>query len=189
MKNLSMKRSVISFLLLFCVSAAVAQAKFVKGYLVNDKGDTLRGEVKYNPKKEQDCYNKVYFKDASGAIKNYKPKKAKAYGFEEQHFVAMDFEGEMKYYRVLAVGEINLYRMAYEEIRMNQPILGGGYYLAHKGENAKLTEVKEERFKKQMTEWMKDNTEFLADYEDSRDFNAGNAAEVIRKYNAWKAAQ
>lgn len=188
MKNLSVK-SVISFLLLCCVSSGLAQAKFVKGYLVNDKGDTLQGEVKYNPKKEQDCYNKVYFKDATGAIKNYKPKKAKAYGFDDQNFVAMDFEGELKFYRVLAAGEINLYRMAYEEIRMNQPILGGGYYLGHKGDYTKLTEVKEERFKKQMNDWMKDNPEFLNDYEDTKDFNAENAAAVIRKYNAWKATQ
>lgn len=166
---------------------AQAQITFIKGYLVNEKGDTLRGEVKYNPKKEQDCYNKVFFKDETGAQKNYKPgKKAKAYGFNDQNFVAMEFENEMKFYRVLATGEINLYKMMYEVISMNEPILGGEYFISHKKEETKLTAVKEGKFKKQMTEWMKENPEFIEGYEDEKNLNAENATEVIKKYNAWK---
>lgn len=187
-KNLSMKNFYLAMLVGFSLSSATAQITFVKGYLINDKGDTLRGEIKYNPKKEGDCYSKVYFKDANGVIKNYKPKKAKGYGFNDQHFVSMDFEGEPKFYRVLAGGEINFYRMAYEEIRMNQLVLGGEYFISRKDEPDKLTSVKEGRFKKQMTEWMKDNPEFINEFEESKDFNADNAAEVVRKYNAWKAS-
>jgi hypothetical protein len=187
MENLHMKQLYLALITGLFAFSGVAQNSFVKGYLINDKGDTLRGEVKYNPKKEQDCYNKVYFKDANGVVKNYKPKKAKGYGFNDQNFVAMDFESELKFYRVLVYGEINLYRMAYEEIRMNQEVLGGEYFIAHKDAATKLTSVKEGKFKKQMLEWMKDNPEFINEYND-KDFNAENAAEVIRKYNTWKAA-
>lgn len=163
------------------------KTEFLKGYVVNDKGDTIRGEVKYNPKKEQDCYNKVILKDESGAQKTYKPKKAKAYGFNGQHFVGMEFENELRYYRVMATGELNVYKMMYEMISMNQPVIGSVYFISHKGDK-ELKEIKEGKFKKQMADYMKDNTDFLDNYEDGKDFNAESAIEVINQYNAWKAS-
>src|SRR3954467_4216646 len=91
--------------LLFCQMAS-SQSVFVKGYMLNEKGDTLWGEVKTNPKKEHEVYNKFTFKDAMGAQKNCKPNKVKAYGFSGQHFVSMDSDGEPKYFQALARGEI-----------------------------------------------------------------------------------
>ena len=186
------KRLLFLFILFISVSAgaqkvAAPKIVFLKGYLVNDKGDTIRGEVKYNPKKEQDCYTKVFFKDEAGVQKNYKPKKAKAYGFEDKDFVAMDFENELKYYRVMTAGDINLYKMMYEMISMNQPVIGAIYFISRK-DDKDLTEVKEGKFKKQMSDWMKDNTDFINNFEDSKDFNAESATEVIKQYNAWKAS-
>ncbi len=167
--------------------APAPKPEFYKGYVVTDKGDTIRGEVKYNPKKEQDCYSKVAFKDENGVMKNYKPKKAVAYGFNGQHYVAMEFDGEMKYYQVLSSGELMLYKMMYEMISMNQLVMGSVYYIAHKGDKS-LKEVKESKFKKQMAEYMKDNPEILEGYDDGKDFNAESAIEVVRQYNTWKAS-
>lgn len=186
-----MKYFVSALIVCFLIFNATAQKiSFEKGYIVNEKGDTLRGEVKFNPKKEQDCYNKVFFKDEAGIQKNYKPgKKATAYGFKDQHFIAMDFENEPKFYKILATGEINFYKMLVEEISMNQPVLGGDYFIAHKKDIKDLTAVREGKFKKQMSEWMKDNTEFISDYEDEKTFNEETATEAVKKYNAWKASQ
>ncbi|MES2679286.1 MAG: hypothetical protein V4635_05345 [Bacteroidota bacterium] len=177
------------FMSLNAFYATAQKVTFEKGYVVNDKGDTLRGEIKFNPKKEQDCYSKVVFKDESGALKNYKPNKAKAYGFNDQRYVAMEFEGEPKFLRVLAEGEINLYKMMFEDISMNKEVVAGEYFVSHKADDKKRTAVKEGKFKKQMTELMKDNTEFINNYEDEKTFNEANAAEVIKKYNAWKAGK
>ena len=179
--------------LCFCLFAFFSlgqKTTFESGYLVTDTGDTLRGEVKYNKKKEQDCYNKVFFKDASGVQKNYKPsKKITAYGFNDQHFVVMDFENEPKFYKVLARGEINLYKMMFEEISMNQPVLGGEYFVVLQSDEKTLLPVKEGRFKRQMFDLMKDNTEFIKDYIDEKSLNENQAAEVIKKYNHWRASQ
>lgn len=182
----------LAVLMLLFSFGAIAQKNapkivFLKGYMVNEKGDTLKGEVKFNPKKEQDCYNKVFFKDATGVQKNYKPKKIKAYGFEDQHFVAMEFENELKYYRVLTSGDIYFYKIMYEMISMNQPVIGSVYYISHKNDK-NLKEVKEGKFKKQMADWMKDNPEFLNNYDEDKEFNAESAAEVIKQYNGWKAS-
>jgi len=186
-----MKSCLIAIIFYLSTIYSIAQkATLEKGYIVNEKGDTIKGEVKYNPKKEQDCYSKVFFKDEAGVQKNHKPgKKVKAYGFKDEHYIAMDFENEPKFYRVLAMGEINFYKMMFEEISMNQPVLGGDYFIAHKADEKSLTAVREGKFKKQMLEWMKDNTEFIADYQDEKNLNEESAIIVIKKYNAWKANQ
>ena len=177
----------ILLIILITPLIAKSQVTFVKGYMINDKGDTLKGEVKFNPKKEYDCYNKVFFKeDVSGIQKSYKPKKVKGYGFNGQHYVSMEFEGEPKFYRVYASGNINMYRMMYEVILMNKPALGGGFFIC-KSDEKNLTQVKEAKFKKQLSEWMKDNTEFINTYEDEKTFNIERATEVINQYNTWKA--
>lgn len=162
---------------------------FERGYVVNQKGDTVRGEIKYNSDKEQDCYSKAILKDGTGALKTYNAKKAKAYGFSDQVYIAMDFEGEPRFYRVLTKGEIIFYKMMIDEIRMNQVVLGGAYFVAHGNDEKNLTNVKEGKFKKQMLDWMKDNTEFVSSYEDEKKFNETKALELVKNYNAWKAGQ
>ncbi len=56
-----MKNTFIAVLLNLLTYSLTSQIAFVKGYIVNEKGDTVKGEVKINPKKEQDNYSKVFF--------------------------------------------------------------------------------------------------------------------------------
>jgi hypothetical protein len=180
-----------NFLLVVLVSVcalAQSQATFVKGYLVNDKGDTLKGEAKVNPKKEIDNYNKIYFKDESGVQKNYKPNKIKGYGCNNQDFVSMDADGEMKFYCVLATGNINLYKLGYEAMRMNEVVFETEYYIAH-SDGKDLMLVKEGKYKKQLAEWMKDNQEFINSHNEDKKFDPQTITEIITQYNAWKAAK
>lgn len=179
------KKNSFMLAILFLASVATAQITFVKGYLVGEKGDTMQGEVKINPKKEHDNYNKVFFKDASGVQKNYKPNKVKAYGYDNNHFVAISHNDEVKFFKRMTNGAIILYKAAFEVVVMNETSFDFEYYLFKEGDK-KLTEVKEGKFKKQMMEWMKDNTEFVADYKDEKELNVEAAVEAINKYNAWK---
>lgn len=181
-----MKYSLVVLFILFSAIYSQGQVTFVKGYIVNLKGDTLKGEAKINPKKELESYNKVFFKDESGVQKNYKPEKLQAYGYEGHHFVSMDSEGEKKFFKVLSRGTINFYKLGYEGLRMNNIVFEVEYYLSHSGDK-ELELVKEGKFKKQMTEWMKDNTEFINTYGDEKNFNAERALEIISNYNDWKA--
>lgn len=179
------KKNNLIIALLFIAYTTTAQISFVKGYLVAEKGDTIQGEVKMNPKKEHDNYNKVFFKDASGVQKNYKPIKVKAYGFDNNHFVAIEHNDEVKFFKRITNGAITLYKAAFEVVVMNETSWDFEYYLFKEGDK-KLTEVKEGKFKKQMQEWMKDNVEFVADYKDEKKLNVESAVEAINKYNEWK---
>ena len=168
------------------MSASIAQSTLLKGYIVTLKGDTLKGEVKINPKKEIDNYSKVTFKDETGLQKMYKPNKTLAYGFNDEHYIAMDSQDdEKKFYRVLANGEINFYKLGYESMRMNALSFELEYYISKAG-SKDLVLVKESRFKKQVSEMMSDNLEFAEAYGDDKKFDFEKALESITNYNAWK---
>jgi hypothetical protein len=163
----------------------LSQIKFVPGYIINDKGDTLKGEVKFNPKKEHDNYTRVTFKDVSGAQKNHKPAKIKGYGFDNRHFVSVKNNDEDMFFQRLTEGYITFYKAAFEVIVMNETSFDFEYYVVKEGDK-KYTEVKENKFKKQMSDWMKDNPEYITDFKDEKKLNKEAAIEAINRYNDWK---
>lgn len=180
-----MKKIVFLFIAAVYSASLSGQVTFVKGYLINDKGDTLKGEVKINPKKEYDNHNKVFFKDNSGTQKNFKPNKVKGYGFDNNHYVSVNIEDEPKFLKRLTNGSIILYKSAFEVVKMNEVSFDYEYFLFREGDK-KLTEVKEAKFKKQLQEWMSGSAGFANDFKDEKKFNEASAIEVINKYNDWK---
>jgi hypothetical protein len=183
-----MKTILISSALFLSFSVANAQNNFVKGYVLPDKGDTLKGEVRINPKKENEYFAKVFFKDATGVQKNYKPEKTKAYGFDDKRFISMELDGEMKFFQVLVSGPMSLYKSIYESMKMNEVTYQTEYYITSP-EEAKPVVVKESKFKKQITELMKDNAEIAAAYSEEKKFDLEKATELIKSYNAWKSGK
>lgn len=183
-----MKVPLLSSALFLCLSAATAQNNFVKGYVVTEKGDSLSGEVRTNPKKENEYYAKVFFKDPTGMQKNYKPEKTKAYGFEDKRFVSMESDGEMKYFQVLVSGPMSLYKSIFESMKMNEVTYDTEYYITTP-EEKKPVVVKEAKFKKQIAELMKDNPELAASYAEEKKFDLEKATGLIKSYNSWKAGK
>ena len=184
-----MKKLFIVTFVFLCGLTARSQSSMVKGYVVTDKGDTLKGEIKINPKKEIDNYNKATFKDESGMQKIYKPAKTPAYGFNDEHYVAMVAQDdEKKFYKVLTTGNINFYKLGFESMRMNAVSFEVEYYISKTGEKD-LVLIKESKFKKQISEMMSDNLELVESYGDEKKFDFEKALETIKNYNAWKATQ
>lgn len=175
------------FLVFFCTVAQsiLSQQNFVIGYIVGINGDTTKGEVKTNPKKEFDYHNKVIFRDANGVQKTYKPNKVKAYGFEGNNYSAMDVGGEDKYYKIIAIGEISMYKMMFEEVKMNETSYIPEYFLKKTGDK-KMTDVNSKKFKKQLQEMMSGSAGYANDYKGDKDIDEKSAAEVINAYNNRK---
>ena len=167
---------------------AQAQTIYEKGYLVNEKGDTIKGDVKLNLKKEFEVYSKVAFRDEKGIQKTHKPEKVSAYGFKDRNFVKMDYGNELLYYEVLAKGDITFYKLVFEAMYMNQ-IVNETEYFASKTGNKKVLTVKSSKFKKFMSDWMEDNLEFINAYEENKKLDETKAIEIINQYNAWKASK
>jgi len=179
-----MKKTVLTSTMILSFTIAFSQINFVKGYMINMSGDTLKGEIKTNPKKEFDSYNKVFFKDASGVQKNYKPDKVKGYGFDNNHFIASKYEGEPMFYKVLSKGPIMLFEMMYEMQQMNDIIYKTEYYVAKK-DDSEYSKLKESKYKKQLGELMKDNPDILATADDDKKFEIEKVVELVNQYNTW----
>ncbi|MCU0359313.1 MAG: hypothetical protein MUF75_01140 [Bacteroidia bacterium] len=177
-------------LLLLAIMPAYAQTYYEKGYLVNDKGDTIRGEVKLNQKKEFEVYTKVTFRDEKGIQKNYKIEKVKAYGYKDRQFLKMDYGSEEYFYEVLAVGAISYYKIIFEALYAKTVELETEYFIQKAG-SKKVVPMKSSKFKKTMLDWMEDHSEFITAYEEPepKKFDEAKAIEIINQYNAWKANQ
>jgi hypothetical protein len=180
-----MKAILFSLISVSISAFAFSQISFIPGYIVNAKKDTLKGEVKINPKKEHENHLKVFFKDESGAQKNYKPEKTLAYGYGDNHYVSIAEGDEASFYKRLTNGHIILYKTAFEVINKNVSSFDFEYYLYKEGDK-KLTPLKEGKFKKQMHEWMVGSPEIADEFFEEKKFNVESAIEVINKYNEWK---
>jgi hypothetical protein len=180
-----MQKKILLQLICFSGFILKSQITYVKGYLIPLKGDTIKGEIKINPKKEHENYSKVVFKDAEGVQKNYRPERVKAYGFSDQHYVSIKHDDETKFYKRLANGYILFYKVAFEITGVNETTFDYDYFLFKDGDK-KLTNIKQNKFKKQIQEWMSGQPVLADEFHDEKNFNEKRAAEVINKYNEWK---
>jgi hypothetical protein len=179
-----MKKIVLTSALALSFYATFSQITLVKGYMINMTGDTLKGEVKMNPKKEFDNFTRVSFKDASGVQKNYKPDKVKGYGFDNKHFIVSKLDGEPAFYKVLSRGHVMLYEVMVEVQQMNEITTKTEYYFA-KANDTEYTKLKENKFKKQFGEVMKDNPDILNNSDDAKKFEIEKVVELVNQYNDW----
>ncbi len=94
-----MKRHI--FVLLVCSLILIrtntfAQAKYYPGYVIQLTGDTLRGEIKKNTKRDYDNFVKVAYRKSEGNdIKTFGPKKIKGYWVDSTTFVTRMIEEDL----------------------------------------------------------------------------------------------
>lgn len=180
-----MKKLIAIAAIILSFNCLFAQVTFVKGYMITLKGDTVKGEVKINPKRLGDNFTKLFFKDNEGVQKNYKPDKVKGYGYEGKHFIAEKFGDEICFYKILAKGKVTLYEMVYEEYNVSSTYFKSEYYFSQEGDK-EFTRIKQGKFKKQLSDVMKDNTEFIQNAtEDEKKFEIEKVIDIVNQYNAW----
>lgn len=118
-----MKHLVIAFFTVASVSLFAQPGKnkpmkmtpeFSRGYYLNLKGDTVKGEVQNNMDNEYDFYNSFMFK-AKGGTKGAEitPKKAKGYGFDDKNFTILKMDDKEVYIKYLEQGRLNLLEWKY----------------------------------------------------------------------------
>lgn len=169
-------------------SAAVAQGTFVKGYIINLKGDTVKGELKHNPKKEIDLYSKVMLKLSEQDKKFYKPDKIKGYNLNGKVFVSRTLEKELVFMKVISTGAITLYEHQIVWLnKLNEEVVESEYYAEKKGD-ASPVKIKSGKFKKQICEIMSDNKELIKDVEDKK-YEYQNIVDIFEQYNTWAKEQ
>jgi hypothetical protein len=172
----------ISTLLLFLTQA---QSGFVKAYIISLKGDTVWGEARINPKKEHDNFDRVIFKDTKGQQKSYDSDKIRGFGYKDMEYIVMEQDGEDLFYRVMTRGPITMYKQMFPGFRMNKLSWETEYFIETK-DTEKPVLLREAKIKKQLTQYMQDNPEFINAYDEAFGFEVDKVLETIIKYNAWK---
>lgn len=162
-------------------SKAVAQVKYYPGYVIMLNGDTVKGEIKKNLKKEFDNFTKAsYRKRDGGEIKSFAPNKIKEYCVDGTTFVSRNIDGEQVFVKRLSAGTVDLYEAQVEVYQMNEIKVKSDYYM-EKGAG-EFVKVKSGKFKKQIEEIMADNSEIVKALEDKK-YEYENIVELFNAYN------
>jgi hypothetical protein len=176
----SMTVVVVAIVMAFNVKA-FAQAKYFPGYVVMLNGDTLKGEVKKNPKREFDSFAKAaYRKKEGGEIKTFNPTKIKEYCVEGVTFVSRNVDGEQVFVKRLSKGSVNLYESQIEVLQMNDIKVKSDYYMEK--QSGEFVKIKSGKFKKQVVEAMSDNEEIVKALEEKK-YEYENIVELFNAYN------
>ena len=162
-------------------NSTFAQAKYYSGYVILLNGDTLKGEVKKNPKHEYDNFAKAAFRKKEGAeIKTYNPTKIKEYSVDGVTFVSRNVDGEQVFVKRLSKGTVNLYEAQIEVLQMNDIKVKSDYYMEKKA--GEFVKIKSGKFKKQVEEVMSDNQEIVKALDDKK-YEYENIVELFNAYN------
>ncbi len=180
-KNIfSMTLVVVAIVMAFNIKV-FAQAKYFTGYVIMLNGDTLKGEIKKNPKRDFDNFAKAaYRKKDGGEIKTFNPTKIKEYCIESTIFVSHNVDGDQVFLKRLSKGSVNLYESQVEVLQMNDVIVKSDYYMEN--QSGELVKIKSGKFKKQVVEAMSDNLEIVKAVEEKK-YEYENIVELFNAYN------
>ncbi|MCW3105488.1 MAG: hypothetical protein JWO09_3928 [Bacteroidetes bacterium] len=160
---------------------ASAQVKYFQGYVILLNGDSLKGEIKKNLKREFDNFTKASFRKKEGAeVKSFTPAKIKEYCVDGTIFVSRNVDGEQVFVKIISKGAVNLYESQIEVMQMNDIKVKSDYYMEKAG--GEFVKVKSSKFKKQMTDAMADNEEIVKAIEEKK-YDYENIVEVVNAYN------
>lgn len=162
-------------------TSAFAQAKYFPGYVIMLNGDSLKGELKKNPKREFDNFSKASFRKKEGAeVKSFNASKIKEYCVDGTIFVSRNVDGEQVFVKCITRGVVSLYEVQIEVMQMNEIKVKSDYYMERHG--SEFVKVKSSKFKKQMTDAMSDNEEIVKALEEKK-YDYENIVEVVNAYN------
>ena len=188
-----MKKHLSLVILLVLGTYGITRAELVwkTGYVILNSGDTVKGEIKYNTKKELPLFTKVSLRNAENVTKNYKPDDIREYCYEETHFLTRTMDKELVFLKLVSSGNINLFEWQYEIYHGDQTQVEKDFYIEKIGSAEKEPQkLKGNKFRKMVSELMSDNTELVNRVEnDNKKYEINEMQSVIEEYNEWYAEQ
>ena len=169
---------------------STSSVSYVKGYVITLKGDTVKGEIKINQKKEVEPYSKVSVKTQTGEVKTFKPEKTKLYVADNVTYVSKAFSGEAFFFKVLSKGAITLYELHFEEASVsnaNEALIKAEFFM-EKSDGGEIVKIKSGKFKKQVGEVMQDN-EAIVEGINEKKYTYDNIQELFEDYNKQAQGQ
>lgn len=166
------------------LTTASAQSTLTAGYIITVKGDTLKGQVKFNPKNDLLLYDAITFQTNAADKKSYRANKIKEYSFDGNVFVSRLIDDKPVFVKRLSAGAVNLYEYKMEEYFMNNIHLRVDYYMEKLGDS-ELIHIRESKFKKQLAEALSDDQDLIKDIQEKK-YDYENIVDIFEQYNKNK---
>lgn len=165
-----------------------------KGYYVNFKGDTIRGQIQINPPFETEFYRHFYFKvKKTGKPKLMDAQKVRSYGFANRNFVRIDNKGRKEFVERLVSGRLRFYESRYPA-NLDDPLdVETEFFVKDTGADDNDSELREIKkiypkfYKKNLKPYMKDQLMIWADL-DKYTFNKQTLIKAISEFNKYYSA-
>jgi len=164
---------------------------FAPGYYINNKNDTIRGQVQINPSDPTEFYRQFAF--ISGRSKKPKVIRAgqtKAYGFDGKHFVALETEGQKLFVERLTFGRLRFYEYTYNTNIKGQQSFESIHFIKDILAEGKYSDLKEPRkishkfYKKSLKPYMRDQPMIWSDL-DKYTFSREKVIQAITEFNQY----
>lgn len=177
-----MKLTSLAAALLLIPAFSFSQNLF-DGYIINQKGDTVKGQIRCS-KKGHELFEKVFFQKSFSDKKFYTPDKIREFFVNGETYISREVDGDLSFIHVLSNGTVKLYEYRYEMQSGNEVTYRTDYYIEKSGSGT-LTKVKSGKFKKIISEMMGDCSRLVQDVENKK-YDIDNIREVVEQYNSWK---
>ncbi len=163
-----------------------------KGYYVNFKNDTVKGEVQVNPEDPTDFYKQFAFKlPQVKKTKLFNTQKVKAYGFGGRDFVAIEMNGEKIFTERLVTGRLRFYEYKFNGKVDGVAAIESAYFVRDTGaDDPDLKEAKKlpsTFYKRALKPYLKDQAMLWVDL-DKYNFDKNNLIKTFREFNRFYAS-
>lgn len=162
-------------------------ADFSPGYYVPLKGDTVKGEIQQNLENPAANFQSFNFRAKPGTkANNFTPKKAKAYGFGNQHYTLVNLDPQTQVFmRVWARGRLMFYE--YMEEGAKESVFFIQEPASEDPEKKELKKLSKLHYKRELKPYMKDQS-MIWDELDKFNFVPEKIAKTIQDFNGMYAA-
>jgi hypothetical protein len=184
------KQLLFLFIALGFSIASTAEMVYKSGYVILNSGDTVRGDIKVNTKKELPLFAKVILKQGETS-KTYKPEQVKGYSLDGTQFLTRKLDGEMVFLKVVTSGRIRIFEHQFEVYHGDQTVVEKEHYVEkNDGVSNELVKLKGNKFKRLSVELMSDHSELVAKINaEDKKMEFAEMQAYIEEYNSWHSNQ
>lgn len=176
----------MKFLYLFILSAVApalfGQAEYAQGFIVNTKGDTVKGEIKLNRKNEMEIYTKVMFREKNpGPARQLVPSKIHGFSFDGLEYASVRQDNQWVFMQVVCRGKITFFEYK-PPVAMGNERMQSQYFLMKGGYEEMVQFFVDSKAKKHLKEYIADDKTLLKEIE-SETMDYSGLVQTINKYN------
>jgi hypothetical protein len=174
---------ILVLLFAFFSVEVMAQSNFVSGYIITNKNDTVKGEIKVNTKNEMEVYSKVSFREKNpGGVRSYLPSKIRGFSYDDAQFASVRNSNQWVFMQILCNGKIMVFEYK-PPVALGNDRMQSQYFLMRGGFEDMVQVFMDGKIKKQIKPYIYDDKPLLKEI-DTQNLDYSSFLQVINKFNS-----